>query len=154
MRWTLAILITAALIAGCAPICENEVSAAARSPSGKMKAVIFNRGCGATVGYNTQVSILSAEAALPNDGGNVLIVDDDVPLALHWESEGSLQIAGRLSSHIFKQETSWREFASPIAKRSIPRRLNCAFGTSVAPYVLISRMPTLHLMTYRVGKNV
>jgi hypothetical protein len=106
MRWTtLAILITAALIAGCAPICENEVSAAARSPSGKMKAVIFNRGCGATVGSNTHVSVLSAEAALPNDGGNVLIVDDDVPLALHWESEGSLQIAGTLSSHIFKQES-------------------------------------------------
>lgn len=104
MRWTLATLITAALIAGCAPICENEVSAAVRSPSGKMKAVVFNRGCGATVGFNTQVSVLSAEAALPNAGGNVLVVDDDVPLALHWESDGSLQVAGTLPSRIFKQE--------------------------------------------------
>lgn len=104
MLWTRAILITAALIAGCAPICENEVSAAVRSPSGKMKAVVFNRGCGATVGFNTQVSILSAEAALPNEGGNALIVDDNVPLALHWESDGSLQIAGELVSPVFKQE--------------------------------------------------
>lgn len=104
MRWTLATLITASLIAGCAPICENEVSGAVRSPSGKMKAVVFKRGCGATVGFNTQVSVLSAEATLPNAGGNVLIVDDDAPLALHWESDGSLQITGTLSSRIFKQE--------------------------------------------------
>jgi len=69
MRWTLAILITAALIAGCAPICENEVSAAVRSPSGKMKAVVFDRGCGATVGFNTQLSVLSAEAELPDEPG-------------------------------------------------------------------------------------
>jgi hypothetical protein len=69
-----------------------------------MKAVVFNRGCGATIGLNTQVPVLSAEAALPNAGGNVLIVDDDVPLALHWESDGSLQIAGTLSSRMFKQE--------------------------------------------------
>lgn len=104
MRWTLATLITAAVIAGCAPICENEVSAAVRSPSGKMKAVVLNRGCGGTVGFNTQVSVLSAEAALPNGGGNVLVVDDNVPLALHWESDSSLQIAGTLSSRVFKQE--------------------------------------------------
>jgi hypothetical protein len=90
MRCTLAIVITAALVAGCTPTCENEVSASVRSPSGKMKAVLFNRGCGATVGFNTQVSVLSAEAALPNDEGNVLIVDDDVSLALHWKSDSSL----------------------------------------------------------------
>ena len=104
MRWTLAILIMAASIEGCAPMCENEVSATVLSPSGKRKAVVFDRGCGATVGFNTQVSVLSAEAVLPDDGGNVLIVDDDVPLVLHWESDGSLQIAGALTSRIFKQE--------------------------------------------------
>ncbi len=69
-----------------------------------MKAVLFNRDCGATVGLNTQVSVLSAEAVLPNDGGNVLIVDDDVPLALQWESDGSLKITGTLPSRIYKQE--------------------------------------------------
>jgi len=100
----LSILIAAALIAGCVPICENEVSATVRSPSGKMKAVVFNRGCGATVGLNTQVSVLSTGAALPNDDGNALIVDEDVPLALHWESDDSLQIAGTRSPRVFKQE--------------------------------------------------
>jgi hypothetical protein len=104
MRWTFAILIAAVWIAGCAPICENEVSAAVRSPSGKMKAVVFKRGCGATVGFNTQVSVLSAEAALPNAEGNVLAIDGAVPLDVHWESDDSLQIAGTLSSRTFKQE--------------------------------------------------
>jgi hypothetical protein len=69
-----------------------------------MKAVVFKRGCGATVGFNTQVSVLSAEAALPNTEGNVLVIDGAVPLDLHWESDYSLQIAGTLSSRIFKQE--------------------------------------------------
>jgi hypothetical protein len=33
-------------------------------------------GCGATVDFNTQVSLLPASARLPDNGGNVLIVDD------------------------------------------------------------------------------
>jgi hypothetical protein len=69
-----------------------------------MKAVVFNRGCGATVGFNTQVSLLPASAALPNDGGNVLVVDDKVPLKIEWESDEAVRIAGQLDTQVFKQE--------------------------------------------------
>lgn len=94
------------LLAGCGAVCENDVSETSHSPSGKMKAVVFNRGCGATVGFNTQVSVLPASAALPNDGGNVLIVDDTVPLKLEWQSDQALRITGRFETRVFKQESS------------------------------------------------
>jgi hypothetical protein len=48
-----------------------------RSPSGKLKAVIFQRDCGATNGFSTHVSILSADEKLPNEGGNIFIENTD-----------------------------------------------------------------------------
>lgn len=96
------------LLGGCGLVCENEISQTVRSPSGKMKAVVFNRSCGATVGLNTQVSVLPSDAALPNDGGNLLIVDDTVPLKIEWQSDAKLSIEGQLNTQIFKQEASVR----------------------------------------------
>jgi hypothetical protein len=94
------------LIGGCGAVCENEIAQTVSSPSGKMKAVVFNRGCGATVGFNTQVSLLRASVSLANDSGNVLVVDGKVPLKIEWESDEAVRIAGQLDSKIFKQEKS------------------------------------------------
>jgi hypothetical protein len=96
----------ALMLGGCGAICENEISQTVRSPSGKMSAVVFNRGCGATVGLNTQVSVLQSSARLPNDGGNVLIVDDAVRLKIEWGSDAALRISGQLHTRIFKQEAA------------------------------------------------
>ena len=41
------------------------------SPSGSLKAVLFERDCGATTGFSSQVSILSHDENLGNEGGNV-----------------------------------------------------------------------------------
>lgn len=56
------------------PTCENEILGQSVSPDGKMTAVIFSRNCGATVGFNYQVSIL-ASTKVPKGSGNVLIAD-------------------------------------------------------------------------------
>ncbi|WP_153067370.1 hypothetical protein [Steroidobacter cummioxidans] len=95
-----------ALLSGCGSACENEISQTVVSPSENMKAVVFNRGCGATVGYNTQVSLLPASARLQDAGGNVLVVDGTVPLKVEWESDVSIRIIGRLDTQIFKKEPS------------------------------------------------
>jgi hypothetical protein len=71
-----------------------------------MKAVIFERSCGATTGFNTQVSIVDADDEIPNDGGNAIIVDDVVPLNINWISDSELSIAGRHKTKVFKQETT------------------------------------------------
>lgn len=51
LRRKLIILTAATLLVGCDSVCENEVIESVRSPSGRMQAVAFNRGCGATVGF-------------------------------------------------------------------------------------------------------
>ena len=61
------VLLTAALMAGCGSTCDNEISQSISSPSGAMKTVVFHRECGATVGFNTQVSILPSNRRLPDD---------------------------------------------------------------------------------------
>ncbi len=106
MRLVHSMLVTAALISGCGAACENEVSEIVNSPSGKLKAVVFTRSCGATVGFNTQVSVLPVEVSLPNEGGNILVVGGSVPLQLRWGSDSLLQIAGALPTQVFKQEKS------------------------------------------------
>jgi hypothetical protein len=61
------------LAAGCGNALVKEV----RSPNGKMKAVIFQRDCGATTGFSTQVSLLSSNKSLPNEGGNLFVATTD-----------------------------------------------------------------------------
>jgi hypothetical protein len=88
---------------GCDP-CGNEVSQTVVSPSGRLKAVVFNRNCGATTGFNTQVSILPAAAALPDDGGNTLILGGAVPLKVEWRSDATLRLNGVGAARLYKQE--------------------------------------------------
>jgi hypothetical protein len=57
--------------------CGNDLVKEIRSPGGKMKAVVFQRDCGATTGFSTQVSLLSSNGSLPNDGGNLFIATTD-----------------------------------------------------------------------------
>ena len=57
------LLLTLALIAGtvaCINIaagCGNDLVKEVPSPNGKMKAVVFQRDCGATTGFSTQISL-------------------------------------------------------------------------------------------------
>ena len=79
---TLAIML-AALNGSCASLrsnlagCGNDLVREVRSPSGKMKAVVFERDCGATTGFSTQVSLLLSNKSLPNESGNLFIADTD-----------------------------------------------------------------------------
>ena len=57
--------------------CGNDFVKEVRSPGGKMKAVVFQRDCGATTGFSTQVSLLPSNKSLPNEGGNVFVVTTD-----------------------------------------------------------------------------
>lgn len=99
------IVVCAAVFSGCTGQCGNEISQTIVSPSGLVKAVVFSRDCGATTGFSTQVSILKSGRDLPNDGGNVLVLDDLVPLVLEWSTDSSLRVSGLNRHKIFKQST-------------------------------------------------
>src|SRR5437016_6247727 len=62
---------------GLGKTCENRVLAEVPSPDGRHRVVVFERSCGATTAFSTQVSVLPAEGALGGGTGNVLIADTD-----------------------------------------------------------------------------
>ena len=58
-------------------MCGNKVLSETSSPDRIYRAIVFQRDCGATTGFSTQVSILKAEERLPNQSGNLFIADTD-----------------------------------------------------------------------------
>ena len=56
--------------------CNNSVLQDIASPDGRRHAIVFERSCGATTGFSTQVSVLTRSREL-SGGGNVFVVDDD-----------------------------------------------------------------------------
>ena len=89
---------------GCDAGCGNEVASTIKSPRGGHVAVIFNRNCGATTGFNTQISVLAKGDELPNQGGNAFIADGSLVLRVRWVSESELVVTGFQGAKIFKQE--------------------------------------------------
>ena len=76
-------------------MCGNEAFQEIYSPGHKYKAVVFQRDCGATTGFTTQVSVLSANEELENEGGNAYIAKNhpnETKLKVIWLAEESLEI--------------------------------------------------------------
>jgi len=108
MKQTLRLLVALAIflvISGCDVGCSNDVVSSISSPSGDANVVVFSRSCGATTGFNTQVSIVHAGAA-PVGSGNTLILNGAVPLKVQWLSASQLSISGLGAAKVFKQEQS------------------------------------------------
>lgn len=89
-------------------MCGNDIWAEYPSPNGQLKAVVFQRDCGATTGFSTQVTILEADNDLPNRAGDILIIEghpgtvapaaswsDDIALVLHYRQTGSESLAAK-----------------------------------------------------------
>ena len=90
MKWlilalagTVALLVVATVWLGRAAfgdgreMCANEVLSELPSPDREHRAVVFERDCGATTDFSTQVSVLRAAESLPNAPGNLFIADTD-----------------------------------------------------------------------------
>ncbi|MBL9071143.1 MAG: hypothetical protein JNM03_14270 [Sphingopyxis sp.] len=71
-----AVLLLTMPVAGCTDGCDNIVIHESASPSGQVKAVMFQRDCGATTGFSTQISVIPTNDELTG-GGNAFIADDD-----------------------------------------------------------------------------
>jgi hypothetical protein len=66
--------------------CVNTIQGRLASPDGRHQLVVFERDCGATTDYSTQVSVLGAGEALPDEPGNVYIYTHRVPVRVGWIS--------------------------------------------------------------------
>jgi hypothetical protein len=97
------------LIISCRRIdCANEVKVdGLKSTDGERKAFVFLRNCGATVGVNTQVSLLEAYQDLPNDAGNTFICDQpSASVQIKWMDAHTLQIIYPEKAKVFLQRES------------------------------------------------
>ena len=86
-------------------MCGNRLVAEAISPSRAKKAVLFERSCGATTGFSSQVSVIPASAELRNASGNAFVADGHpVGYELRWVDDSTLQIIG-VNGRVFKRES-------------------------------------------------
>jgi hypothetical protein len=84
-----------------ADMCGNTEYLSKTSPSGEHKVVMFERNCGATTDFSTQISILDGDATLENEAGNVFIIPghpDNVAPELFWSNSSTLKIMHKLGS--------------------------------------------------------
>ncbi|WIO73472.1 DUF5412 family protein [Porticoccaceae bacterium LTM1] len=91
-------------------MCGNEVYTEVMSPNKEHKVVVFQRDCGATTGFSTQISIIESDDELENEGGNIYIIDGhpkDVSPPVRWVSNTELRIERSLNGSEYKAESSW-----------------------------------------------
>ena len=109
----LSILALMLLSGGCSDSCGNSVVSRSHSPDGRYEAVLFQRDCGATTGFSTQISVLEAGGAA-SGGGNVFVADDDHGAAragdwggpwaeVEWLSPVRLRIRYAARSRVFEK---------------------------------------------------
>ncbi|SNR97327.1 hypothetical protein SAMN05192560_2045 [Methylobacillus rhizosphaerae] len=55
--------------------CGNNLLTEVWSPDGKYKVVVFQRDCGATTGFSTQLSLMPSQHQLGNESGNIFVAD-------------------------------------------------------------------------------
>lgn len=102
-----------AALAGCSDSCGNTVIDRADAPDGLHSAWLFERNCGATTGFSTQVSVLDAGAEL-SGSGNAFVADNGEGTAvegdwgapwaeLSWIGNNHLLIRYAAGSRMFEQ---------------------------------------------------
>jgi hypothetical protein len=111
---------------GCiAPDCGNEIIRILDSPTKQLKAIVFQRDCGATTGFSTQISIISAKSNLPNESGNVFVADKlpsgpggGPPVEVEWKGESSLHITYYSGTRVFLRRDSQKGVAITYSEKT------------------------------------
>ncbi len=84
--------------------CKNTVLGSVSSPNKKLTVIVFERGCGATTGFSTHISMLTKSNKLENNAGNIFIAKGKPDqYIVHWESDDKVIIKG-YSKIVFKKK--------------------------------------------------
>jgi hypothetical protein len=100
-------------LGGCSDGCSNNYISRADAPDGLHSAVMFQRECGATTGFSTQVSVLK-RGTEPSGAGNIFRADDDHGAAtagnwggpwaeISWLAPDHLLVRYAAKSRLFEQ---------------------------------------------------
>jgi hypothetical protein len=99
--------------------CKNQIVKSYASPDNKYEIVLFQRDCGATTGFSTQVSVIQTGRELPGKKGNIFIADDgDTPVPLgswggplveiKWIAQDKVIIEYPKGSRVFVNENRYK----------------------------------------------
>ena len=105
------VALAAIALVHCEPFCSNKVLEEESSPDKQYRAIVFQRDCGATTDFSTQVSVLPSSEGLQGSG-NVLIMEPDKSVAVRapsdvqvvWIKNRTLRIRYAREVRIFRQE--------------------------------------------------
>jgi hypothetical protein len=97
-------------------MCGNRIAQEIPSPDGRWKAVIYERDCGATTDFSTQISIVKRQDDVGDENGNVFIADSDdgsVPVSglgvlavdVTWTPSGTLTVHYPQKARVFRKES-------------------------------------------------
>jgi hypothetical protein len=95
--------------------CRNQIISESNAPGDAMKYVVFQRDCGATTGFSTQVSLIKVGETLKNEVGNAFIADtnhDEAPsgagggseVRIKWVSDTHIEIHHHQFTRVFRAE--------------------------------------------------
>jgi hypothetical protein len=95
--------------------CGNDVLAEMPSPDKRYRVVVFQRDCGATTGFSTQLSLLRSQQPLGNEGGNVFAADTNhgaapsgpgggPDVSVRWVNSGELVVVHHPKARVFLAE--------------------------------------------------
>jgi hypothetical protein len=112
--------------------CENTVVRDYPSPDLSKRFVVFERSCGATTGFSTQISLLSGSDPLENEAGDTFTADTDDGKApagpgggpevrVTWLGADSARIEYHPSARVFKAERGVRGIAVEYQKFDVLR---------------------------------
>jgi hypothetical protein len=119
-------------VSGCGT-CENVIVSELSSPDHQQRAVIFVRSCGATTAYGTNVSVIGSSERLPDDRGNVLVIDDDhgrvragdkgsLPVVLKWTASNEVVVEYPRDARVFRAESNAGRIHIQYTKTDEPER--------------------------------
>jgi len=107
-------------LGGCRALdpCETEIRREVPSPDGALIAVVYERGCGATVGFNTQVGLRTVRAQLDLDDGQVVALSGqhDLRPIWTWTTQSTLSIAIP-EARVYRQLSKWNGIAIAYEKK-------------------------------------
>ncbi len=95
---------------GCGDMCGNTILSETTAQGSHKRAVVFERDCGATTDFSTQLSILEANEHAPVGGGNVFVADSDhgavtnLSVSVQWVSPYHLVVSFPARARVFLQE--------------------------------------------------
>jgi hypothetical protein len=98
-------------------MCGNTIFQEIGSPDDEYKVVVFERNCGATTGFSTQISILYESEELPNESGNIFTMDghpDSSKVVATWVDNQTVNISYNAGYDVYSNEVKYRGISKDI----------------------------------------